>query len=125
MTDISISRRGFLAGAASVLALTAAGCTTTAAPVAPQTQLPPPIPADVVLMYAAMPEEEFPVPAVDLRHLKPNYFRQRVDYPTIEKPGTVIVDTANFYLYHVEDGGKAMRYGAGLGRAGFSWSGRG
>lgn len=77
------------------------------------------------MMYAARPEEQFPLPAVDLRYLDPRYFRQRVAYPTVEKPGTVIVDTANFYLYHVEDDGMAMRYGAGLGRAGFEWSGRG
>ena len=76
-------------------------------------------------MYAARPEEQFPIPAVDLRYLDKKYFRQRVPYPTTEKPGTVIVDTPNFYLYHVEDGGTAMRYGAGLGRAGFEWSGRG
>lgn len=116
-----------MAGASSLLAMTAAGCTTILPPAraTQQQTLPPPIPEEVVMMYAARPEEQFPLPAVDLRYLDPRYFRQRVAYPTVEKPGTVIVDTANFYLYHVEDDGMAMRYGAGLGRAGFEWSGRG
>ncbi|HCO56253.1 L,D-transpeptidase [Pelagibacterium nitratireducens] len=124
MSELTLSRRGFMAGASSLLAATAAGCTTTTQP-RTQIQLPPPISPEVVAMYAAMPEEQFAVPAVDLRYLDQKYYRQRVPYPTSEKVGTVIVDTPNFYLYHVEDGGTAMRYGAGLGRAGFEWSGRG
>ena len=125
MTEITLSRRGFLAGASSLLAMTAAGCTTTATQPAQQATLPPPIPAEVVSMYAALPDEQYPVPAVDLRYLEPQYYRKRVPYETSERPGTVIVDTANFYLYHVEENGMAMRYGCGLGRAGFEWSGRG
>lgn len=126
MTTTSISRRSFLAGSGSLLALAAAGCTTTSPQTTtPARPAPPPIPENVRLMYAARPQERFPIPAVDLRYLDPRYFRQRVEYATVENPGTVIVDTANYYLYHVEDGGMAMRYGAGLGRAGFEWSGRG
>lgn len=120
----SLSRRGFLVGASSLVALTAAGCATTMPPQS-RTNLPPPIPDDVLMMYRAMPEEKFPLPAADLRYLKPQYYRRRVDYATTEKPGTVIVDTPNRYLYHVEEGGTAMRYGVGIGRAGFEWSGRG
>ncbi|WMT87730.1 L,D-transpeptidase [Pelagibacterium sp. 26DY04] len=125
MTDLLMSRRGFLAGASTLLAMTAAGCTTTTQTTREQANLPPPIPADVVMMYAALPQERFPVPAVDLRYLDAKYYRKRVPYQTTEKPGTVVVDTPNFYLYHVEEGGMAMRYGCGLGRAGFEWAGRG
>lgn len=125
MTDLLMSRRGFLAGASTLLAMTAAGCATTTQTTREQANLPPPIPADVVMMYAALPQERFPVPAVDLRYLDPKYYRKRVPYQTTEKPGTVVVDTPNFYLYHVEEGGMAMRYGCGLGRAGFEWAGRG
>ncbi|MEM9330289.1 MAG: L,D-transpeptidase [Pseudomonadota bacterium] len=75
-------------------------------------------------MYAALPSEQFPIPAVSRTALKPKFRRKRVRYNTKEKPGTVIVDTRKFFLYHVEDGGRAMRYGVGLGRAGFEWSGR-
>jgi lipoprotein-anchoring transpeptidase ErfK/SrfK len=49
--------------------------------------------------------------------------RQVVDYPTNEPAGTVIVDTPHTYLYLTLGGGKAMRYGIGVGREGFTWSG--
>ena len=75
-------------------------------------------------MYAAMPGEEFPIAAVDLTKLDPRYYRQVVAYSTAEEPGTVVVDTENRFLYHVQDGGTATRYGVGIGRAGFAWSGR-
>lgn len=117
-------RRRVLAGMASFMTLAAAGCTTTT-PRAPEPAPPPPIPDHVRLMYAALPQEEFPVPAVDLRYIEPQFFRQEVPYQTSEPVGTVIVDTANRYLYHVRQDGMAMRYGVGIGRAGFEWSGRG
>ena len=44
--------------------------------------------------------------------------------PTGERPGTIIVDTSSHFLYLVLGNGQAMRYGVGLGRAGFEWSGR-
>jgi lipoprotein-anchoring transpeptidase ErfK/SrfK len=50
--------------------------------------------------------------------------RQTVDYPTSEPANTVIVDTANTYLYLVLGNGQAIRYGIGVGREGFTWSGR-
>ena len=49
--------------------------------------------------------------------------RQMVEYPSREAPGTIIVDTAHTYLYYVLGGGKALRYGIGVGREGFTWSG--
>jgi len=49
--------------------------------------------------------------------------RATVDYPTNEAPGTIIVDTQNTYLYLILGGGKAIRYGIGVGREGFTWSG--
>jgi lipoprotein-anchoring transpeptidase ErfK/SrfK len=45
-------------------------------------------------------------------------------YETVERSGTLIVDTPNRYLYHVMPGGRAIRYGVGVGREGFEWSGR-
>ncbi len=53
----------------------------------------------------------------------PHLRRQIVNYPTREAPGTIIVDTPNTYLYYVLGGGKAVRYGIGVGREGFTWSG--
>jgi lipoprotein-anchoring transpeptidase ErfK/SrfK len=55
--------------------------------------------------------------------IQPQLRRQTVDYRTSEAPGTVIVDTPNTYLYLVLGGGKAMRYGIGVGREGFTWAG--
>jgi lipoprotein-anchoring transpeptidase ErfK/SrfK len=49
--------------------------------------------------------------------------RQVVSYATREAPGTIIIDTPNTYLYLVLGGGQAMRYGIGVGRVGFTWSG--
>jgi len=55
--------------------------------------------------------------------LRGELHRQIVDYRTSETPGTIIIDTPNTYLYLVLPGGKAMRYGIGVGREGFTWSG--
>jgi lipoprotein-anchoring transpeptidase ErfK/SrfK len=49
--------------------------------------------------------------------------RQTVQYVTAEAPGTIVVDTSKTYLYFVLGGGKAIRYGIGVGREGFTWSG--
>jgi len=57
-------------------------------------------------------------PAID-----PQYERQVVDYDGKEKPGTIIIDTPHFFLYLVMADGKALRYGIGVGRPGFAWSG--
>jgi lipoprotein-anchoring transpeptidase ErfK/SrfK len=53
----------------------------------------------------------------------PKYDRQVVAYDGKESPGTIIVDTPHKFLYLVVDGGKAMRYGIGVGRPGFTWAG--
>src|SRR5580765_5639345 len=53
----------------------------------------------------------------------PRLQRQVVDYATREAPGTIVIDTPNTYLYLVLGGGKALRYGIGVGREGFTWSG--
>ncbi|MET0970193.1 MAG: L,D-transpeptidase [Tardiphaga sp.] len=57
-------------------------------------------------------------PAMD-----PKYEPQLVDYTGHEGAGTIVVDTPNKYLYLVQSGGRAMRYGIGVGRPGFTWSG--
>ncbi|MCC6776159.1 MAG: L,D-transpeptidase family protein [Hyphomicrobiales bacterium] len=71
---------------------------------------------------AALPPEVRPEtgPRKDL----PAQFRRTVvDYPTKESAGTIIIDTPNTYLYLVLGNGKAMRYGVGVGREGFTWTG--
>jgi hypothetical protein len=49
--------------------------------------------------------------------------RQIVSYGSAESPGTIIIDTPNTYLYFILGSGKAIRYGVGIGREGFTWSG--
>jgi len=123
-----LTRRAWLGGVASLAAVAAAGCTSTArvplieaADAPPQ---PPAFPDEVVAMYRGMPEERFPIPPADLERLDARYVRAVVEYPTDERLGTVIVDTAQRYLYHVLPSGMATRYGVGIGRSGFAWSGR-
>lgn len=55
--------------------------------------------------------------------LKPQYLRQVVLYNSHEKPGTIVVNTSKRYLYLVLPHGRAMRYGIGVARSGFEWSG--
>ena len=57
-------------------------------------------------------------PAMD-----PKYQPQMVDYSGSEKPGTIVVDTPNKFLFLVQGNGQAMRYGIGVGKPGFTWSG--
>lgn len=75
-------------------------------------------------MYGPLPHEQFAIPAIDPQKIEPQFYRQEVRYRTKEQPGTVVVDTKAFYLYLVQPKGRAIRYGVGLGRAGFAWSGR-
>lgn len=109
-----LDRRSFLLGSAmSVGALGLAGCNATDAALR----------AEAAKVYAALPEERFPIPAVDIGKVDPKYYRRTVSYETKEAPGTIIVDPANFYVYRVEGDGTATRYGANVGRDGFLWSG--
>jgi len=59
----------------------------------------------------------------DSTDLPARFKRQMVEYRTNEAPGTVVIDTSNTYLYLVLGNGRAMRYGIGVGRDGFTWSG--
>ncbi len=69
--------------------------------------------------YSPMePDEDARRAAVD-----PRYNRQIVDYTGHEKPGTIIVNTPERLLYLIEPNGKALRYGIGVGRPGFTWAG--
>jgi lipoprotein-anchoring transpeptidase ErfK/SrfK len=56
--------------------------------------------------------------------IDPLYMRQVVSYDGPHKPGTVIIDTNDRFLYLVQSGGEALRYGIGVGRPGFEWAGQ-
>jgi lipoprotein-anchoring transpeptidase ErfK/SrfK len=120
----SLSRRGFLTGSASLAGLAVTGCTTALETPSQVDLMKPTIDPSFLSMYGPLPSEPYPIPAIDLEKVPARFWRRQVDYSTAEPVGTVIVDTSQFYLYLVQEGGKAMRYGVGLGRAGFEWSGR-
>lgn len=126
-----ISRRAFLLGSMSAAAALS-GCATNnptaeQMTLAKQVQSSPPIASDPELRarYAAFEDGGHFVPAIPYQDMDPKYYRQRVADPTGEKVGTVVVDTPNRFLYLVEEGGTAMRYGVGIGRDGFAWKGEG
>ena len=123
-----LRRRAFLAGSLSSLAALCACASNIQQPVSPEPQRLPITPAaDPVLeaRYAAFEDDGHTVPAVPYRQMDPKYLRKRVPDPTGEAPGTIVVDTPNRFLYLVEEGGTAMRYGVGIGREGFAWQGEG
>lgn len=73
--------------------------------------------------YAPVRGERFPIPEVDLSDIGTAYLRRAVSYPTREQPGTIVIDPAHHFLYLVQGEGRAIRYGIGVGREGFGWSG--
>jgi lipoprotein-anchoring transpeptidase ErfK/SrfK len=73
-------------------------------------------------VYASLPVEERPEVGPK-KELPPQFRRTLIDYGSREPAGTIIIDTSNTYLYLVLGGGKAMRYGIGVGREGFTWAG--
>ena len=68
-------------------------------------------------------DDPFPILPVDLKKIPREFRRTVVPYAEAEWPGTIIVDTGSRHLYLVLEGGQAIRYGIGVGRAGFEWSG--
>lgn len=57
------------------------------------------------------------------RQIDPVFLRTQVDYQGGERPGTIVIDSSNKFLYYVLGRGQALRYGVGVGRPGFVWSG--
>ncbi|WP_040588424.1 L,D-transpeptidase [Allomesorhizobium alhagi] len=125
------TRRRFLGAAATgAAALTVSACTSMPhyaqfdpVQIAPTPEIEPAL-GSYATMYGPMVDEGYEIPGVPIEKVDRRYYRQIVQDPTGERPGTVVVDTANHFLYLVRENGKAMRYGVGLGRAGFEWSGR-
>ncbi|WP_353644962.1 L,D-transpeptidase [Mesorhizobium sp. WSM2239] len=100
MKNEKITRRGLIVGG---LALMTSGCMSTI--------------QDVVQ----------PVPialSADTYRVDPRYRRQRVRYDGGEAPGTIVVNTSEYYLYSIEDGGWATRYGVGVGEQGLTLKGQ-
>jgi lipoprotein-anchoring transpeptidase ErfK/SrfK len=126
-----VNRRAVMTGASAAgLSLTLTACvSTTPNPTvqadagAPDNPLPSDISADYATIYGPVSGEPFPVPPIKLSQIKPAFLRKEVAYQANEQPGTIVIDPQHHYLYHVLEGGRAMRYGVGVGREGFAWSG--
>jgi lipoprotein-anchoring transpeptidase ErfK/SrfK len=74
-------------------------------------------------LYGPGSGEAHALPTVRMADLDPAFIRTTVSYRSGEAPGTIIIDPQNHYLYLVQDGSLAIRYGVGVGRQGFGWSG--
>ncbi len=126
--SVGFSRRQFLTVSGAVAASAAlSACTTISEPG------PEPIRQPIVQeprlggyeqMYASVVDEGYELPAIPVNKVEKRFLRQIVQDPTGEMPGTIVVDTQAHYLYLVRPSGEAIRYGVGLGRAGFAWQGR-
>jgi lipoprotein-anchoring transpeptidase ErfK/SrfK len=108
-----LNRRIFLAGAASALL---GACT-------PGLFLEPLAYAPANGMLVPPTNEPFPVAPVNMANIPRQFHRQVVRDPTGEPPGTITVDPGQRFLYLSMPDGRAMRYGIGVGRQGFSWNG--
>jgi len=73
--------------------------------------------------YGSVVDGGYKIPAVPLRKIDKKFLRQIVDYKTKYRTGTIVVDVPQRFLYLVQPGGKAVRYGVGVGKQGFAWAG--
>lgn len=113
-----ITRRGLFTGLVLPLAL---GACVTTQPEMPA-KAPRVAPSDAA-RYGALEDGGFRIPAADPDDIKPRNVRQLVKDPTGQEPGTLVVDAKNRFLYLVQENGRALRYGVGVGREGLEFSG--
>jgi lipoprotein-anchoring transpeptidase ErfK/SrfK len=136
MTAQLFSRRYFLASGAAAATVTLAGCQTENAPSAsagPRTPLrgfgtPPveePTDAGFALMYGPVSDAGFNLPAIPWQKIDRRFLRQSAANTTGEGAGKLVVVTSEHHLYYTQPFGRAIRYGVGLGREGFEWTGTG
>ncbi len=125
MDQKSLSRRGFVALSPLALAACAGSPSFFGGEPREIVATPPRRFADPGWeeMYAEIPGEQFPVPAIDTASIEPEYLRQVVRYDASHHAGAVIVDPSNYFLYLSLGEGRAVRYGVGVGREGFGWNG--
>ncbi len=112
-------------------AVALAGCVGAEAPQV-AVSAPPPVASKPVAAIAYDPKfsalyqpvaDKFPVPGVPPTVVRSGFERKEVSYVSKEPAGTIVVDPHAHYLYYIEPNGMAMRYGVGVGKQGFGWSG--
>jgi lipoprotein-anchoring transpeptidase ErfK/SrfK len=118
----SLSRRAFVLG----LPLTLSACISTVGSTTGTVPAPAPVrfvDPRYAAMYASLPNERFPVPAIDLTDVDPRFLRQQVAFRGSERVGEIVVNPSTRFLFLVQENGRAMRYGCGVGQAGFDFQG--
>ena len=106
---MTLLRRDFIAGTAATAALAAAS----------------PAMAQSAQWYnGSLADNGVNFRATNFGLVDPKWRRQMVVYNSPEKPGTVVIDTRNHFLYWIWENNTAMRYGVGVGKEGFQWYGR-
>jgi len=78
---------------------------------------------DYAKAYGPVTDDVFPIQAFNYKKMNPAFLRQEIAYNGPYEPGTIIVDPRAHQLTLVEANGRARRYGVGVGKQGFSWSG--
>ncbi|MDL2406394.1 L,D-transpeptidase [Rhizobium calliandrae] len=73
--------------------------------------------------YGVTSDNGFQLPAIPIQKVKPQFRRQIVSYKSDEAAGTIIVNTRERHLYYILGNNEAVRYGIGVGKQGFAWSG--
>ncbi|WAC26782.1 L,D-transpeptidase [Ancylobacter sp. SL191] len=120
-----VDRRAVLGFSLAGVALALGGCnrtTTAGAPLAPMSSVSSYASINPAGNYGPV-SDRFPIKAFDTSSINPAFLRREVAYSTTEPAGTIIVDPREHFLYYVLPGGRAMRYGVGVGKQGFGWSG--
>lgn len=131
----SLSRRTFLVGSGTAFIGVLSGCTSSGILGSGYNNMTtgsiprPPIGIDKGftspdVMYAAVQEGPYTLSAIPYDKVPKQFLRQIVPNPTGEPPGTIVVSLKDHFLYFIQPDGDALRYGVGIGAAGFQWSGR-
>ncbi len=114
--NLAFTRRMFLASAPLALAGCVAGDGALSTPESG---------SSFIGLYPELTDGAHTIPALDVSEIDPRFLRQVVAYRGAQKPGSIVVDTPRRHLYFVLAGGKAIRYGCGVGKAGFEFKGAG
>ena len=97
---------------------------TSAVSATPVERLAPSGGYNYALIYGSSTVDGKPIPAVDYERVGYEHLRRKVAWGGPERPGDIVIDTGGRYLYLVQPGGSAIRYGIAVGREGFGWTGR-
>ncbi|EJF75649.1 L,D-transpeptidase [Bartonella alsatica] len=117
-----LSRRSFLIAAPLALV----GCATRQSDMSfVSSQQTWHVPAEIQALYGPVTNEPYLLPAIDLSTIDPKFWRQRVIYYTSYKPGTLVIDMQQCFLYLIGENGEALRYGIGVGKEGLAFEGEG